>query len=84
MQSKTSKNILMHLIYQKENWKKFSLDIESIDLRQKLDTLGLYIPFFNKAETTILDFSNNKDIYMIDVHRMKVNDENIKDDLKNI
>jgi transcription-repair coupling factor (superfamily II helicase) len=60
---------------------KLNSDIEHIDLRQKLDGLSLYIPFFNDEETTILDFSNTYEMYMIDVHKMEVNQEHIKDDL---
>ncbi|BCR35134.1 transcription-repair coupling factor [Mariniplasma anaerobium] len=85
MKDSAIKDIQKHFeafdLSEREN-EKFISDIESIDLRQKLDTLGLYIPFFNKKETTVLDFSQDKEIYLIDVHKMKVNQEHIKDDLK--
>lgn len=61
---------------------KFNQDIENIELRQKLDGLNLYIPFFNNEKTTLLDFSHTYEMYMIDVHKMKINDEHIKDDLE--
>lgn len=60
---------------------KYEADIESLDLRQKLDGLSLYIPFFNEEQTTLLDFSSQKEIYLIDVHKMKINEEQIKGDL---
>ena len=60
---------------------KFNQDIENLELRQKLDGLNLYIPFFNKDNTSIIDFSIEHEIYMIDVKKMKVNDEHIKNDL---
>ena len=61
---------------------KLNQDIESIDMRRKLDGLGIYMPFFNEEETTVLDFSQNKKIYMIDVNKMKINEEAIDSDLK--
>lgn len=60
---------------------KYESDIEAIELRQKLDGLGLYIPFFNEEKTTLINFSKKKEIYMIDVYKMKVNEEHIKGDL---
>ena len=60
---------------------KLNRDIESIEMRTKLDGLNIYMPFFNSVETTLLDFSTNKKIYMIDVHKMRVNEEAIESDL---
>jgi transcription-repair coupling factor (superfamily II helicase) len=60
---------------------KLSSDMEHIDLRQKLDGLSLYIPFFNQEETTLPDFSKSYEMYMIDVTKMEVNQDHIKDDL---
>ncbi len=60
---------------------KLNSDMEHIDLRQKLDGLSLYIPFFNQEETTLLDFSKSYEMYMIDVAKMEVNQDHIKDDL---
>ena len=61
---------------------KLNRDIESIEMRTKLDGLTIYMPFFNPIETTLLDFSNHKKIYMIDVHKMRVNEEAIESDLQ--
>ncbi|MFA5471096.1 MAG: transcription-repair coupling factor [Acholeplasmataceae bacterium] len=60
---------------------KYNQDIENLELRQKLDGLNLYIPFFNKDKTSVVDFSKDHEIYMIDIKKMKVNDEHIKNDL---
>ena len=60
---------------------KLNSDMEHIDLRQKLDGLSLYIPFFNQEETTLLNFSKSYEMYMIDVAKMEVNQDHIKDDL---
>ncbi len=61
---------------------KLNRDIESIEMRTKLDGLTIYMPFFNPIETTLLDFSTNKKIYMIDVHKMRVNEIAIESDLQ--
>ena len=61
---------------------KLNRDIESIEMRTKLDGLTIYMPFFNSEETTLLDFSTNKKIYMIDVHKMRVNEDAIESDLQ--
>ncbi len=61
---------------------KFNQDIEHIHMRQKLDGLNIYIPFFNLEKTSVLDFSKDSEIFMIDVHKMKTNDQHIKDDLE--
>ncbi len=60
---------------------KLEQDLESIEMRTKIDGLSIYIPFFNHEETTVLDFSKNKKIYMIDVHKMHINEQAISDDL---
>ncbi|MBN2300346.1 MAG: hypothetical protein JXC31_04060, partial [Acholeplasmataceae bacterium] len=60
---------------------KLNQDLESIEMRVKLDGLGIYIPFFNHDETTVIDYSQDKKIYMIDVHKMKINEQSILDDL---
>ena len=60
---------------------KLNQDIEAIENRKKLDGLNLYIPFFNTEETTVLDFSTHKKIYMIDVHKMRSNESVILSDL---
>ncbi|MDX9690868.1 MAG: transcription-repair coupling factor [Acholeplasmataceae bacterium] len=60
---------------------KLNQDIEYIEMRTKLDALNLYIPFFNQTETTVFDFTSEKKIYYIDVHKMKANEETIHSDL---
>lgn len=60
---------------------KLSQDIEYIDNRMKLDALNIYIPFFNSNDTSVLDFSNEKKLYFIDVHKMHSNEETILSDL---
>ncbi|MBE0700204.1 MAG: transcription-repair coupling factor [Acholeplasmataceae bacterium] len=66
---------------QRENDKLYH-DLESLELRQRIDGLTIYIPFFNVEETTLLDFSRDKRIYMIDVHKMKINEETTLNDLE--
>lgn len=61
---------------------KLNQDIESLEMRTKLDALTIYIPFFNQEETTLLDFSQDKKVYMIDVHKMRVNETSIQSDLE--
>jgi transcription-repair coupling factor (superfamily II helicase) len=60
---------------------KLGLDLEHIELREKLDGLSLYIPFFNDKATTVLDFSKKKKIFMIDVYKMKINENSMQEDL---
>jgi transcription-repair coupling factor (superfamily II helicase) len=60
---------------------KLNQDLESLSLRQRIDGLSIYIPFFNQEETTLLDFASNYNIYMIDVHKMKINEESTASDL---
>lgn len=65
-----------------EEEKRFNLDLEKIKERKQLSTLNIYIPFFNKETTTIIDFTNNKKIYLIDEYKMLINEEQKLDDLK--
>ncbi len=60
---------------------KLNSDLEHIEMRTKIDGLGIYMPFFNEEETTVLDFSLNRKIYMMDVNKMKINEEAIASDL---
>jgi transcription-repair coupling factor (superfamily II helicase) len=60
---------------------KFDRDLEGLKNRQRLEGLGLYIPFFNSNQTTLLDFVENKRIVMIDVHKMLINEQSMKSDL---
>ncbi len=61
---------------------KFEKDLENIKNRQRLDGLGLYIPFFNDQKTTVLDFAHDKRVILIDVHKMHVNEASMKSDLE--
>lgn len=65
-----------------EEEKKLNLDIENLKERQKLQTLNIYIPFFNQEKTTLLDFKENKKIYIIDEEKMHINEEQKLDDIK--
>ncbi|TVP86210.1 MAG: transcription-repair coupling factor [Acholeplasmataceae bacterium] len=60
---------------------KLHQDLESLDMRQRIDGLNIYIPFFNPQETTLTDFSPHKHIYMIDVHKMIINETTTQSDL---
>jgi len=60
---------------------KLSQDLENIENRYKLDSLLLYLSFFNKEQTTLLDFSQTHKIYMIDVYKMHLNEEQTLSDL---
>jgi transcription-repair coupling factor (superfamily II helicase) len=60
---------------------KVNQDIESLSLRQRIDGLSIYIPFFNKEETTLLNFTSRYAMYMIDVHKMKINETSTQSDL---
>ena len=65
-----------------EEEKRLNVDLEKIKERKQLSTLNIYIPFFNNEETTILDFTTNKNIYIIDEYKMLINEEQKHDDLK--
>ncbi|MFA5525349.1 MAG: transcription-repair coupling factor [Acholeplasmataceae bacterium] len=60
---------------------KLDQDITSIDERKKLDGLSLYIPFFNEEETNITDFAKDAKMYFVDVHKMRVNEDQTYSDL---
>jgi len=60
---------------------KYTQDIENLSTRSKLDGLSIYMPFFNPNQTTLLDFSADKKIYMIDVYKMHHNEASTESDL---
>lgn len=60
---------------------KLTSDLEHLEMRTKVDGMGIYMPFFNPQETTLIDFSPKRKIFMIDVHKMKINEEAIASDL---
>ena len=61
---------------------KLEKDIDLLSSRKKLESLSLYVPFFNKDKNTVLDFSNKKKLYLIDIPKMEINEIQIQDDLK--
>ena len=61
---------------------KLSRDLESIETRTRLDGLNLYISFFNQESTTVIDFTNNKQLFFIDLPKMLSNEELIYSDLE--
>ncbi|VEU79691.1 transcription-repair coupling factor [Haploplasma axanthum] len=61
---------------------RLNIDIEKISNRTNLSMLNIYIPFFNVEETSILDFSDNKKIYVIDEYKMITNENQKADDLE--
>jgi len=85
MRSKAITSIKKHFdtfVLSNREMDKYNQDIENLELRQQLDGLNIYIPFFNKEKTTVLDFSNSSEIFLIDPHKMSINDQNIKQDLE--
>lgn len=60
---------------------RLTLDLEKIANRTNLSTLNIYIPFFNKEETSIIDFANKAKIYVIDEQKMHINETQKQDDL---
>lgn len=61
---------------------KIEQDLEALELRQQTDALSIYIPFFNEAKTTVLDFSEDHALYFVDVDKMKINQDTIASDLE--
>jgi transcription-repair coupling factor (superfamily II helicase) len=57
-------------------------DLENINERRNFSTLSIYTSFFNSKPTNILDFSNDKEIFVIDKHQMIIDEKNLKDDIK--
>ncbi|MDR2828267.1 MAG: transcription-repair coupling factor [Acholeplasmatales bacterium] len=64
----------------KKEIEKLENDITNITLRKKLDTLICYIPFFNKQNTTIADFKDDKNVFIIDLEKHLTNDAREIDD----
>jgi len=61
---------------------KYEEDILNIEERSHLDGMGMYIPFFNTVETNLLDFSKSHRLIYIDVEKMKLNQEQMIEDLE--
>ena len=60
---------------------KLSNDLEHLEMRTKLDGLNLYIPFFNHQISTLIDFSDDYQLYIIEVSKMLINEESTESDL---
>ena len=60
---------------------KLEKDINNLLNRKRLESLSYYVPFFNKDKTTILDFAEKYKLYLFDIPKMEINEEQIKDDL---
>ncbi len=61
---------------------KLYVDLENISERRNFSTLSIYTSFFNSKPTNILDFSKDKEIYLIDKHLMVIDEKNMADDFK--
>lgn len=60
---------------------KYQTDLEHLGERKKLDSLLMYISFFNNDKTTILDFASGYELILVDASKMKMNDETTQFDL---
>lgn len=60
---------------------KYLQDLEHLELRKRMDGLLLYVSFFNSKETTVLNFSIDHDIIVIDPYKLKLNEETTYADL---
>ncbi|NWH12410.1 transcription-repair coupling factor [Acholeplasma laidlawii] len=61
--------------------KKLETDLMHIEERKRMDSLSMYIEFFNDEVTTILDFSNPYDLILVDSYKMELNEETTYQDL---
>jgi len=61
--------------------KKLDNDLMHIEERKRMDSLSLYMQFFNTDDTTILDFSNAYDLILVDTFKMKINEATAHADL---
>src|SRR5690554_5368539 len=52
-----------------------------LEERKRMDSLSIYIKFFNADKTSILDFSNPYDLIIVDPYKMKLNEETTYSDL---
>ena len=59
---------------EKEN-QKLSSDILNLEERTKLEKLSIYTSFFTDKNYTILDFVKDPKIYLIDQHKMLINED---------
>ena len=66
---------------EREKEKLFN-DLENIEERRNFSTLFVYTSFFNNKPTNILDFSKDKEVFVIDKHQMIIDEKNLFDDVK--
>ncbi len=60
---------------------KLNQDMAWIEERSKLDGLSLYMPFFNPEMTTLFDFAKDAKRYFIDLHKMRLVEDQTESDL---
>ena len=58
-------------------------ELDRLYQKQDLDQLEKYIGFFNKEENLIFDFSSNKKIFYLDLHKMEINEKRMFEDVDN-
>ena len=76
------KNFFSKFQLSEKEEQKLASDLESIDLRQHLESLMLYTGFFNQQETSLLDFVETYKLYAIDTKKMRIQVEQTQQDLK--
>src|SRR5690606_8982684 len=54
---------------------KLDNDLELLDTRKRMDGLHIYIEFFNKEKTTILDFMGNYELVAVYPFKIAINEE---------
>lgn len=74
-------NSILNKVLSKEEHQRLQLDLINLEERSKLSTLNVYIPFFNKNKTTVLDFAKDYKLYVIDEHKIDLNEKQKLDDL---
>src|SRR5690606_6442867 len=61
---------------------KYKQDLEYLETRKRMDGLHIYIDFFNKDKTTILDFLGSYELVVVDPFKIEINEETIQSDLQ--
>ncbi len=61
---------------------KLESDLSHIESRSKMDSLSIYMPFFNTDPTTLADFAGEHVVYMVDPHKMVINEDTAASDLE--
>ncbi len=78
---KEIRNHFENLELSEKESKKLETDLMHLEERNRMDSLGLYIQFFNKDKTSILDFALRYELIIVDPYKMKINDETQSHDL---